>query len=510
MATYYVSTSGNDSNPGTIGSPFASWAKLNSVLVAGDTAYIRGGTYQSLLSPVNTFTYLLEWTFSGSGGAHITVRNYPGESPIFDMGNFDQINVPRIGVHITGTFVDFIGLRFTNMPQIAGTPQANSEGMRLELGANAQVTLTNCEWDHIQGAGCRVTQNTPTSAHVTFTNCDSHHNGDPFNGGGGVYGNADGFDANGGTVTYIGCRSWWNSDDGFDTFYNDSFVTYRNCWSFWNGYVPGTFNDPGQQADGMGFKWGSTTSDLRTTHLRTFENCLAFQNKAWGFDQNVSRCVAWFYNNTSYQNGRGGWATGFGISPRVNSILRNNASYLDPVTVSDMTGLTQDHNSWNGFTPTAASFLSLSTSGVDGPRQSDGSLPVLNFLHLSVSSNLINKGVDVGLAFDGPAPDLGAYETGLLIVVDESGSESTSESGVPVDDGGGVVTSITINFIPCDTMPVGGYNILYRIVGSPDYTDAGFFTSSPAVISVSAPTETQFEGVIKSDCGDVAWTTVQP
>ena len=49
--TFYVSPSGSDSNPGTIDKPFKTWQKLSSVLKAGDTGYIRGGTYTSPLSP---------------------------------------------------------------------------------------------------------------------------------------------------------------------------------------------------------------------------------------------------------------------------------------------------------------------------------------------------------------------------------------------------------------------------------------------------------------------------
>src|SRR6185369_11146592 len=70
------------------------------------------------------------------------------------------------------------------------------------------------------------------------------------------------------------------------------------------------------------------------------------------------------------------------------------------------------------------------------------------------------------------------------------------------------ITSITINFTPCDPEPAEGYNILYRVVGATDYIDAGFFISSPAIISVSASPETKFEGVLRSSCGDVFWTTV--
>jgi len=44
------------------------------------------------------------------------------------------------------------------------------------------------------------------------------------------------------------------------------------------------------------------------------------------------------------------------------------------------------------------------------PRKADGSLPDVNFFHLNSSSKLIDKGVNVGLPFNGTAPDLGAFE----------------------------------------------------------------------------------------------------
>jgi hypothetical protein len=38
-------------------------------------------------------------------------------------------------------------------------------------------------------------------------------------------------------------------------------------------------------------------------------------------------------------------------------------------------------------------------------------LPDVDFLHLASGSDLIDGGVDVGLDFDGSAPDLGAFES---------------------------------------------------------------------------------------------------
>ena len=56
-------------------------------------------------------------------------------------------------------------------------------------------------------------------------------------------------------------------------------------------------------------------------------------------------------------------------------------------------------------------FEDVSASGWDAPRQADGSLPVLRSYRLRATSDLIGKGVDVGLPFKGAAPDLGAFET---------------------------------------------------------------------------------------------------
>jgi Right handed beta helix region len=44
-ATYYVATTGNDSNPGTSSSPWRTIRYAVSKMVAGDTTYVRGGKY---------------------------------------------------------------------------------------------------------------------------------------------------------------------------------------------------------------------------------------------------------------------------------------------------------------------------------------------------------------------------------------------------------------------------------------------------------------------------------
>jgi hypothetical protein len=69
------------------------------------------------------------------------------------------------------------------------------------------------------------------------------------------------------------------------------------------------------------------------------------------------------------------------------------------------------NNSWQlPVTADAQDFASLAETLALAPRQADGSLPMNDFARLVEGSDLIDKGVDVGLPFTGTAPDLGAFE----------------------------------------------------------------------------------------------------
>jgi hypothetical protein len=89
-ADYYVSPSGNDSNPGTLSQPFATIDKARQAADAlfqssnGRTAPIivmfRGGTY--FLTSTEAFTS----GDSGKSSLKIIYQNYPGETPVFSGG----------------------------------------------------------------------------------------------------------------------------------------------------------------------------------------------------------------------------------------------------------------------------------------------------------------------------------------------------------------------------------------------------------------------------------------
>jgi hypothetical protein len=73
--TYYVSTSGNDNNAGTLAAPWRTIQKAANTVQAGDTVQVRAGTYSEVVTLK---------TSGNSTQGYITFANYPGEAPIVD------------------------------------------------------------------------------------------------------------------------------------------------------------------------------------------------------------------------------------------------------------------------------------------------------------------------------------------------------------------------------------------------------------------------------------------
>ena len=69
-SSFYVSTTGDDSNPGTQTAPWRTVQHAADTVRAGGTVNVRGGVYEELVS------------IKASGNAtdgYITFRSYPGE-----------------------------------------------------------------------------------------------------------------------------------------------------------------------------------------------------------------------------------------------------------------------------------------------------------------------------------------------------------------------------------------------------------------------------------------------
>jgi hypothetical protein len=69
-ATYYVATTGSDTNSGSTSAPFKTIQKAADVAQAGDTVHVKSGTYNERVSVKNSGTFSNPITFEGERGSN--------------------------------------------------------------------------------------------------------------------------------------------------------------------------------------------------------------------------------------------------------------------------------------------------------------------------------------------------------------------------------------------------------------------------------------------------------
>ncbi|HPT02987.1 MAG TPA: right-handed parallel beta-helix repeat-containing protein, partial [Bacteroidales bacterium] len=403
---YYLSPTGSDNNSGTLASPFYSLNKAWTFVSAGDTVYMRGGTYSYTTQQVMTGK-------NGTAGNMIKVWAYPGETPNIRKGYpYTYNNDYGYGVYFSGNYCYWRGIEISHFRQ---ETQEVWYAFRA-YGSHNKYELLNI---HHSGAGMLLAG---SSTDNLVLNCDFHHNVDsisptPFNNGQGL--SVARIDA--GTYNTVkGCRFWWNCGDGIDMFYNEGFVEVDSCIAFYNGFIPDTFIHAREElGDGAGFKLGDTQYNHGTEFLRLVKHCVAYHNRSTGIFINAAETRVKAYNNVTFLNG---WV-GMCLNMDYAHELHNNISYenLYNCSLGSNANLIVDHNTFvsigienTNYSVSDADFASVDPSGIDGPRQSNGSLPSLSFMKLAAGSDLIDTGVDVGLPYYGSSPDLGyaEYSTG--------------------------------------------------------------------------------------------------
>ena len=429
MATYYISPTGNNGNPGTIGSPWATLQYAMSNVVAGDTVYLRGGTYAVTSAQGITSNPGLV----GTALNPICFYNYPGEVPIID-GSTKSSQSHGITLY-NSSFVKFRGIQVRNHAQF----NTDDFPSAFNLYYCADLTFDQCVVSDIGGRGFAGRW----CSRLTFINCDAYEINNPLSATPG--GDGDGFFLSPsyhnftGQHYFYGCRAWRCSDDGWDI-ENLGLIVVQNCWAFNNGFVENPSSGLGN-----GFKLNLSPAENVSQLSRIFTNNVAAYNRRTGITTNDNGNGArWMhiYNNTSYANGLFGedgygfqvYNTGSSDANEEYRIFRNNIAYANTTLnfrLATGAACTQDHNSWNGgVTVTDADFVSVNSAGLDGARQEDGSLPRLDFLKLATGSDLINAGINVGLPFSGAAPDLGAFELNSIYFLAPTGNDITGNGSL--------------------------------------------------------------------------------
>lgn len=426
-ATYYASPEGT--GDGTFNNPCAFKAGINKLKAPGDTLYLFSGQYDLMTTDVNNLV--------GSASKRIVISGYEG---ITRGGKYPAI------LDFRNTAYGSRGLQIKNTCMYIHLKNMTLRysGKNNIINYGSYNLFENLDIYGSADTGCQMKE----GGNNTILNVDSHDNFDyKTTGDGGVAnfgGNADGFadkQFTGAGNHYISCRAWNNSDDGWDFFQrvSNSNTIIENCVCYQNG--PAFYNMANNpralgvdkawfdskvgtqmtdrygktititlekypcQGNGNGFKMGGGYTD----HKLLIHHCIAVANNARGFDQNNNGGTMWIYNNTSYANSVNyGFTEAYGTNTIQNCISfngKNKDSYKSKTVV------TIDHNSWNGFSVSKEDFQSLDTTILLSYRTSDGSLTETPLFRLAEGSPLIDAGIDVNLAYNGLAPDLGCFET---------------------------------------------------------------------------------------------------
>ncbi|TAK94237.1 MAG: hypothetical protein EPO07_17005 [Verrucomicrobia bacterium] len=397
-ATYYVATNGVDSNPGTLAAPFYNISKATALAAAGDFILVRGGTFY--------YTNTIRITNSGAAGNLIRLWAYTNEHPTLDFSaQADDPANRAFLVTSNGNWWHFKGLEIY---------RAGDNAMKIEGSDNI---IEQCAFHHCRDSGLQIgfgdsDPDFPDRACSNLVlNCDSYLNYDPRASGG----NADGFACKlhpGEGNVFRGCRSWENSDDGWDLYKAAYQIILEDCWTWHNG-DPASFST-NQAGNAGGFKMGGD-SNYAGHHL--FYRCIAFNNRYGGtsagkaFHQNDNQAGLMVFNCLSFSNNYN-YALNNDIAESHEmkncvgfaGITKNAATNSSTIQVS---------NSWNftaaSLTASAADYGDLTEATAKSGRGADGSLPA-NFARLVAGSDLIDRGVDVGFPFNGARPDLGPFE----------------------------------------------------------------------------------------------------
>lgn len=400
-ADIYVSTSGNDSNPGTLEAPVLTLRKAIETATSGTDIYLRGGTYRPGNDDImrtgaeSVYSCVYSLDKKGTASAPITISGYPGEKVTIDLSDV------KPGGRVIGFYMkaDYWELRDFDIVGIQVTETGHTQSINIGMFGGSHCVVERVNMHDGMGIGVYATRGSDN----LVVNCDAYNNYDPVSEGG-KGGNCDGFGFHFNKDTYTGnvlrgCRAWRNSDDGFDLISNLAPVTIENCWAWENGYDA----DRVSRGDGTGFKsggFGMGTVKAGTVAPRnTVRNCIAWANKQQGFYANHHLGGLNFYNNSAYRNKRNfNMVNRKSIAEAVDvdgydHLLTGNVAYRPTQSGADLvnfsTTLSRAENNTflnDAITLTDADFVSLDATQLLRERNADGSLPDIDFLRLRPGS----------------------------------------------------------------------------------------------------------------------------
>ena len=446
MPEYYVSTSGDDTKNGSILEPWKTFSYAISRLVAGDTLFIRGGTYNQQFLMTNK---------NGTVANPITIQNYSGEKVIMDATG---ITFPP---NEHGE-LELVGCAYI---VIDGVSVENSVNRGIILWTSHHITVKNCYTYNTFNSGistwyCHdlfITNNEIVLANnggydenisiaSTSYNVEVSYNNVHDGGPGGAGAGGEGINIKDGCYNVIIHHNKVHDDPklGFsvDAWTNGchNIKFYDNeAYNLMYGYI-------------LESEEGGLSQDLWVYNNKAW-NCsqAGYSIPEWGIAGPVDKL--YFINNLAYSCQRGFWVKHANITNSffVNNILSNNNVQIEQIKGSEGK-VTIDNNLYYG-----------NTTGYLGTKAIVG------------DPKFVNAGIyDFHLKSDSPAIGVGSFVN------------------APIDDFDGVIRGSLIDIGPYEFQGDNSVTTNVNMTG----ISSGNLPTDPVSITVSTDKPALFSNIV--------------
>ncbi|GEM_PF-2406633 len=350
--TYYVAKTGNDANPGSASQPWRTIQKAANTLVAGDTVFIRAGTYAEQVLPAN----------SGTAGNPIVYMSYPGDVVTIDGNSVSLQEWEGLFEIDSKSYITVSGLRVVNVG-----PNGNNTGIQVEnsnhiiiknnytnntassgiiVWSSTNILVDNNEVVHACSKGATsINECISVGETSNFEISNNYvHDGNSYRGEGIVLkdGSSNGT-VHGNTVHTV----------PFVGIYIDAWDKYTHDFKIYNNVVHDVF-----QGDGISI--GSEQGGL-LKNIYVYNN-VSYHNEFVGIS--IHKCCISSHtlntihviNNTVYNNGWKDWGGGITLDNKQaqnvlfrNNISSDNLSFQIALEEFTQNAVTVDYNLIDGF-----------------------------------------------------------------------------------------------------------------------------------------------------------------
>jgi hypothetical protein len=415
---YYVAPTGSDSGPGTLEQPWKTIQKAAQSMVAGDTVYIRAGTYNEQVVPRN----------SGSPGSYITYAAYPGEIPTLD-GDGVALLDNLVGLFDVSekSYIRVSGLRVANVSghsnnggivvkrssyiNIENNHTYNTISSGIGVWGSQHITIDNNHVEHTNTSGWQECLTVASTSSFQVSNNEI------------LYCGAEGIDIKDGSSDGKVFRNYIHHTISAGI-YIDAYVNHTYDIFVYQNLIHDIFDDNGIA---LASEKGGLLENVYVYNNIIYNNrycgiLLSSAGTGNTLGQHPLKNI-WITNNTIYNNGWIGYGGGIKVdNPNAQkTIIRNNlvsqnlSFQIDVDSKVQLQNVTIDHNLIDGF------------RGYDGETYGSAYVtgdplfvkPAAANFHLAPDSPAIDTGSAIGTPNDdyagnprpqGPFFDIGAYE----------------------------------------------------------------------------------------------------